>query len=176
MTIPNFITIARLVIVPMVIAMMLQGNWQTAFFLFVLAGISDGLDGFIARQFNMRSNLGAYLDPLADKALLVSIYVTLAIIGVLPPWFAVIVVFRDLAILAAVILSWVIERPVAIRPVMISKLNTAAQIGYAAALLAVKAFGLGFGMLDFPLMIVVALLTISSAAVYLSNWLRHMAG
>ena len=70
MTIPNLITIARLVIVPLVIVMIVQGDWQAAFFLFVLAGISDGVDGFIARRFDMRSEFGAYIDPLADKALL----------------------------------------------------------------------------------------------------------
>src|SRR3712207_5216865 len=102
--------------------------------------VSDGIDGFIARRFDMRSEFGAHIDPLADKALLVSIYVTLAIAGVLPSWLAIVVVSRDLMIVAAVLLSWVMARPVKIKPLMVSKLNTAAQIGLAALVLCTKAF------------------------------------
>src|SRR5688500_14493920 len=92
MTIPNLITIARLIMVPLVIVMIGQGQWMTAFVLFMAAGLSDAVDGFIAKRFDMRSELGAYLDPLADKALLMSIYVTLSVTGVLPGWLAVTVV------------------------------------------------------------------------------------
>src|SRR5215212_11581166 len=115
MTIPNLITIFRLILVPIVIVMIMKGRWLTAFVLFVTAGVSDGVDGFIARRYNMHSEFGAYIDPLADKALLVSIYVTLAIVGVLPSWLAIVVVSRDLMIVAAVVLSWVMARPVTIR-------------------------------------------------------------
>lgn len=176
MTIPNLITIARLLIVPIVIVAILQGQWSTAFVLFVVAGVSDGIDGFIARRFDMRSEFGAYIDPLADKALLVSIYVTLAVVGVLPAWLAVVVVFRDATIVAAVMLSWVMSRPVAIRPLMLSKLNTAAQIGFAALVLSTKAFGVGLAGLDDVLMLVLAALTVASAGAYLAGWMRHMAG
>ena len=110
--------------------------------IFVVAGISDGVDGYIAKRFNLRTELGAYLDPLADKALLVSIYVTLAISGVLPAAIAIIVVSRDLMILAAVVNSWLLNNPVAIRPVLVSKINTTAQIALAAFVLGAKAYGL----------------------------------
>src|SRR5215210_6171829 len=123
MTVPNLITIARLIMVPLVIVMIGQGRWMTAFVLFVAAGVSDGVDGYIAKRFDMRSELGAYLDPLADKALLVSIYVTLSVTGVLPGWLAVTVVSRDIMIVAAIIVSRLMERPVAIKPLFISKLN-----------------------------------------------------
>jgi cardiolipin synthase len=175
MTIPNLITIARLVIVPLVIVMIVQGDWQVAFFLFVLAGVSDGVDGFIARRFDMRSEFGAYLDPLADKALLVSIYVTLAVVGVLPGWLAIVVVSRDIMIVGAIIVSWLMQRPVEIKPLLVSKLNTGAQIGFAALVLAAKAFDLAIGSLGLAAMIAVAALTIASAAAYLALWLRHMA-
>src|SRR5918993_4627925 len=122
MTIPNIITIGRLIIVPFVVMMIGQGRWGIAFVLFVAAGISDAVDGFIARRFDMRSELGAYLDPLADKALLVSIYVTLSVTGVLPGWLAIMVVSRDIMIVAAIIVSRLMERPVAIKPLFISKL------------------------------------------------------
>ena len=132
MTLPNLITIGRLVLVPAVVVMINQGSWATAFALFVLAGISDAADGLIARRYGLRSELGAYLDPLADKALLVSIYVALAVQGVLPGWLAIVVVSRDAMIFAAIVVSWLMHRPVAIRPLLISKLNTAAQIAFAA--------------------------------------------
>src|ERR671920_1487112 len=139
MTIPNIITIGRLIIVPFVVMMIGQGRWGIAFVLFVVAGISDAVDGFIARRFDMRSEFGAYIDPLADKALLVSIYVTLSIVGIIPSWLAIVVVSRDLMIVAAVLLSWVMARPVEIKPKTISKINTFAQIGFAALVLSTNA-------------------------------------
>jgi cardiolipin synthase len=175
MTIPNLITIGRLIIVPLVIVMIMQERWPAAFTLFVVAGVSDGIDGFIARRFDMRSEFGAYIDPIADKALLVSIYVTLAVVGVLPGWLAIVVVSRDLMIVAAILLSWVMNRPVEIKPILVGKLNTAAQIGFAALVLATRAFGIELGGFDEFAMAGVAALTIASAGAYLAGWLRHMA-
>jgi cardiolipin synthase len=176
MTIPNLITIGRLIIVPVVIVMIMQGRWPAAFVLFVVAGISDAIDGFIARRFDMRSEFGAYIDPVADKALLVSIYVTLSIAGILPGWLAIVVVARDLMIVSAILLSWVMQRPVEIRPLLVSKLNTAAQIGFAALVLSTQTFGVDLAGFDDFAMLVVAALTIASAGAYLAGWLRHMAG
>jgi cardiolipin synthase len=175
MTIPNLITVGRLIIVPLVVVTILDGNWLLAFLLFALAGISDALDGFIAKRFDMASELGAYLDPLADKALIVSIYVTLAVVGALPVWLVALVVARDLMIVAAVLLSQMLARPVTIRPLLISKLNTAAQIGFAALMLATRAFGVDAGMATGIGLALVALLTAASMAAYLALWLRHMA-
>ncbi|MBX9876204.1 MAG: CDP-alcohol phosphatidyltransferase family protein, partial [Beijerinckiaceae bacterium] len=79
MTLPNLITVARLLMVPLAIMMILDGRWMPAFLVFALAGLSDAVDGYLARRFAMASDLGAYLDPIADKALIVSIYVTLAL-------------------------------------------------------------------------------------------------
>ena len=174
MTIPNLLTIGRLVIVPLVIVMIGQERWMVAFVLFVVAGVSDGVDGFIARRFDMRSELGAYIDPLADKALLVSIYVTLAVVGVLPDWLAIVVVSRDVMIVSAIIVSRLMERPVEIKPLLVSKLNTATQIAFAALVLCVQAFGVGFGLMH-AAMWLVAILTIVSAGAYLARWMRHMA-
>lgn len=177
MTIPNLITIARLVIVPFLIVMIMQGRWETAFVLFVLAGLSDAADGFIARHFNMRSEFGAYLDPIADKALLVSIYVTLAVTGTIPGWVAIAVVSRDAMIVGAVLLSWVMHRPVAIKPIWVSKLNTGAQIAFAAFVLGASAFGIEVSdPVRTAMMGVVAALTVASAGAYLGGWLRHMTG
>jgi cardiolipin synthase len=175
MTIPNLITIFRLIIVPLVIVMIAQGRWATAFALFVVAGVSDAVDGFIARRFDMRSRLGSYIDPLADKALLVSIYVTLSVVGVLPGWLAIVVVSRDVMILAAILLSWGMGKPVEIRPLTVSKINTAVQIAFAALVLSTNAFGIDAAAVEDIAMATVAAFTVVSAAAYLALWLRHMA-
>ena len=142
---------------------------------FAVAGLSDAIDGFIARRFDMRSEFGAYLDALADKALLVSIYITLSVTGVLPGWLAILVVSRDLMIISAIMVSRLMERPLAIKPMFVSKLNTGAQIVFAALVLGTKAFTLDVPTLYFAGMILVAALTIVSAAAYLARWMRHMA-
>lgn len=175
MTIPNAITIIRLFLVPLVILMIVHGRMQAAFVLFLTAGISDAVDGFIARRFDMKSALGAYLDPLADKALIVSIYVTLAITGVIMPWLALLVVARDIMIVSAVVISWIMEKPVEIAPILVSKLNTGAQIGFAALVLGAIGFGYhSEGALDVA-QLVVAALTMGSMAAYLALWFKHMA-
>lgn len=175
MTIPNLITIMRLVLVPIVIVMIGEERWQAAFGLFVVAGVSDAADGIIARRFDMRTEFGAYIDPLADKALLVSIYVTLSVIAILPVWLAVTVVSRDLMILAAILVSRLMDHPVAIKPLFVSKLNTAAQIVFAAVILGMKAFRVEVGEVLNWGMGLVAALTVLSAAAYLARWLRHMS-
>ena len=116
--VPNLITLARMLMTPLAISMIVSQRFMAAFMIFLLAGVSDAIDGFIARHFNLRTELGAYLDPLADKALLISIYVSLAIYAGLPAWLAIAVVSRDVMILVAVIVSWLMDKPVEIRPGM----------------------------------------------------------
>ncbi|BCB19976.1 CDP-alcohol phosphatidyltransferase family protein [Bosea sp. ANAM02] len=176
MTIPNLITIGRVFLVPLVIVMIAGANWQAAFILFVVAGISDAVDGFLAKRCGMASELGAWLDPVADKALIVSIYITLAVVGAIPVWLVALVVARDLMIVAAVILSWLLDKPLTIAPIVVSKLNTAAQIGFAALALGSRAFGIELGSLALACELLVALLTVASMTAYLAFWLRHMAG
>ncbi len=176
MTIPNLITVFRLVLVPVVILMILQEEWGWALALFVIAGISDGLDGFVARRFDMRSALGAVIDPLADKALLVTIYVTLAIVEVIPAWLAIAVVSRDIMIVMAFMVSSVMARPMAVKPLFIGKVNTGLQIVLAALVLGGLTFGLDLDRLDGFLAILIVALTILTAGLYLARWLKHMAG
>ncbi len=176
MTIPNLITIARLFLVPLVIVMIVNARWEAAFIVFVVAGVSDAVDGFLARRCGMASELGAWLDPLADKALIVSIYITLTIVGAIPIWLVVLVAARDIMIVAAVLLSWLLARPLTIAPFAVSKLNTAAQIAFAALALGSRAFGVDPGQAGAVGELVVAVLTLGSMAAYLAFWLRHMAG
>lgn len=174
MTIPNIITVFRLVLVPLVILAILQGAWGAAFAMFVIAGVSDGVDGYIARRFDMRSEFGAMIDPLADKALLISLFVTLAVVGEIPTWIAVLVVFRDAMILMAFVVAGQLTRPMEVRPLTISKVNTALQIGYVALVLGLLAFGITAPLIVMLTMWAVAALTVITAGAYLVIWLRHM--
>ena len=175
MTLPNLITIARLLLVPLVVVAINSGQWGVAFVVFAAAGVSDAVDGFLARRLNMRSELGAYLDALADKALLVAIYISLSVAGVLPGWVAILVVSRDLMIVSAIILSWLLDKPVEIKPLVVSKMNTAAQIAFAGLVLAANAFAIKLGIIETIGLGVVAVLTLVSCGAYLTPWLRHMA-
>jgi cardiolipin synthase (CMP-forming) len=173
--VPNLITLARMVLTPLAVSMIVSQRSMAAFLIFVLAGVSDAVDGFIARRFDLRSELGAYLDPLADKALLTSIYVTLAIYGELPAWLAIAVVSRDVMILFAVMVSWLMDKPVEIRPVWVSKLNTAAQIALAGFALGARAYGVDPLPVQGWLEWTVAVTTVASGGVYIAQWLGHMS-
>lgn len=176
LTIPNVITIMRFLLVPAVIWALLSGEMAWAFALFLIAGISDGVDGFIARHFNQQSKLGAYLDPVADKLLLVCVFVVLGLMGELPLWLVVLAVSRDALIIVAVMLSTVMGHPVTVKPLFVSKANTAVQIILAAVALADLAFVLDLATVRGVLVLVSGLLTVASAAAYLVAWLSHMAG
>ena len=172
---PNMITVGRLMLVPATVALIAAGRWLEAFAAFTIAGLSDAIDGFLARRFNLRTELGAYLDPLADKALLVSVYVVLAIDGALPSTLVILVVSRDVMIIGAVVVSWVLDRPVEIKPLLVSKMNTAAQIMLACGVLGARALGLPLDGWAPALQWAVAALTLASMAAYLAQWLRHMS-
>jgi cardiolipin synthase (CMP-forming) len=175
LNIANLLTVLRFCLVPIVIVSIINREWGIALVIFVTAGVTDAVDGFIARHFDMRTELGAYLDPLADKALLVSIYITLAAIGVIPVWIAVLVVSRDIMIVGAVIISWIMDNPVEINPLKLSKANTLAQITFAAMILSMFAFDRPMPILELGGLAVVAALTLASMAAYLATWFRHMA-
>lgn len=175
MTVPNFITLLRFLMVPAVVYALLLGEMMPAFIIFVVAGISDGVDGFVARHYNQQSELGAYLDPIADKLLLVTVFIMLAILDFLPQWLVVLVVSRDILIIMAVLLSSVMAQPVDMNPIFVSKANTALQFALVSVVLAELAFDTGFGELRVILIYVVAALTVLSAAAYLRLWVDHMA-
>lgn len=176
MTIPNIITIIRFLLVPAIVFCLMTDAVGWALAGFVVAGVSDGVDGFIARQFNQRSELGAYLDPLADKLLLVSVFVVLGYMGELPLWLVIAAVSRDALIVGGVMLSTIMGNPVPVQPLFISKANTAVQIVLAILVLAQLAFSIEGEGLRFTLVIVSGVLTAGSAGAYLVGWMRHMSG
>ncbi|MEE8444610.1 MAG: CDP-alcohol phosphatidyltransferase family protein [Alphaproteobacteria bacterium] len=176
MNLPNLISLARLLSVPVAVWLILEGRMSLAFWLFVAAGISDAVDGFIAKHFDARSTLGSYLDPLADKALLVSVYVTLGHEGYMEIWLVILVVSRDVMIIGGAILSLLLMDSFRIGPSTISKINTAAQIGLAALILAKQGLGLDDHGTVMVLTLGVAATTVSSGTGYLISWFRQTAG
>ena len=172
MNVPNLITLGRLLLVPVVIWFILSDRMLGAFILFLLAGISDAVDGFIAKRFNAETWLGQYLDPLADKALLISIFVTLGLESELPSWLVILVVTRDLLILGGALFSYVLNLTVMVMPSRLSKLNTLLQIVLAASVLARLGLGLDLAEVVIGLIIAVALTTVLSGADYLIEWTR----
>ncbi len=172
---PNLVTTGRILLVPIMVWAIMSGQMLIAFWLFVIAAISDAADGFLAKRLGATSEFGAYLDPLADKAMLVSIYVTLGIAELLPVWVVIAVVSRDIMIVGAVVVAWLVEKPLTIRPFLISKLNTTAQILLAGLVLAANGFRFDPGPGLTLALIAVGALTCLSAAAYLAAWTRHMA-
>ena len=165
LTAPNIVTFARLCAVPLAFWLVLEHRLDQAFFLFVAAGLSDAVDGWLARRYGGNA-IGALLDPVADKALLVTMYVTLAAVDALPPWLAILVVFRDLVIVGGVLILGVLGHPVVIRPLYISKLNTMFQIMLVAAILLKAGFGLSMPWVCEAMIWVVAATTLASGGAY----------
>ena len=171
----NLVTVGRLLMVVPLVWLIVTERLQGAFWLFVAAGASDVVDGYIAKTFNARTDLGAYLDPLADKVLLNGIYLALALVDWLPAWLVVMVISRDLLIVTGVI--WIRRRNSVFRatPLVVGKINTFAQI-----LLAACAIAHAGGWIDLAgevgtLIVVVALTTLLSGAGYLVQAARATA-
>jgi cardiolipin synthase len=162
---PNAITLARLCAVPAAVWLVLHDDFPAAFWLFVAAGASDAVDGWLARRYGPTA-VGTVLDPVADKLLLVSMYVTLAAVRELPDWLAILVVFRDLLIVGGVLVLGLSGQKVAIHPLLVSKLNTVLQIVLVALVLAMAATGWKWPVITEALSWVVAASTFASGAAY----------
>jgi cardiolipin synthase len=159
---------ARLLAVPVVVWLILADRMAAAFWIFIAAGMSDAIDGYLAKRLDARSVLGSYLDPLADKLLLIAIYLLLGREGHIPAWLVVLVIARDAALLAGSLLVVRSDRTTAMRPLLISKLNTSLQILLAGLVMARLGLGwpdIGFG-LD-VLVYAVAVTTFASGSAYL---------
>jgi cardiolipin synthase len=173
-TIPNAISLARLAMLPFIVAAVLQGAWMTGLILFLIAGLSDGVDGFIARYFHQSSRLGAYLDPLSDKALTIAVFWAFAAAGIVPVWLLVLIVARDIAIVAGAAVLTVRGAASTIRALPISKINTAVLIVLAGWLLAANAFQWSIPTVNYVLIALVVSLTAVSAAAYVRLLLRGL--
>jgi len=125
---PNTITVIRILLVPLLVIYLQKHLFTHSLIVFSVAAISDGLDGTVARFFNQRTSLGAYLDPIADKMLLISAFITLSIQGIIPFWLSVVVISRDILILTGVLICAIADIKVKIQPSIISKFTTVAQL------------------------------------------------
>ena len=175
LNLPNLISLARLLLVPLEIWLILVGRYGLAFWVLVAAGISDALDGFIAKRFDRRTRLGALLDPVADKAMLVSVYITLGAAHQLWTSLVILVVFRDVMIVGGFLLIQLFAVPKHYEPLYISKLNTGVQIMLVGFVLARLGLGAAAGQIDLVLSLIVGATTVVSGLSYLVRWARLLA-
>lgn len=175
MTLPNWLSLARLLAVPFVWWAIAAEAYGTALALFLIAALTDAADGYLARRLGQQSVLGSYVDPLADKALLVVAFVALAVQGLIPLWLAILAVGRDAVILIVVGASRLWTVPVALRPLWVSKANTVAQMVLVLLVLFLNAAGLAAPLLVSMLVGLVAVLTVVSAIGYVSVMLGRPA-
>jgi len=171
--IPNLISILRILLVPPVVLLLWEGHYGWALVLFLIAGVSDGIDGYLARHYHWTSHLGAILDPFADKLLMVSTYLMLGWLGDLAGWLVGLVIWRDVVIVAGTLLYRWRVGPVAFEPLVISKINTFCQIALAVVSL-LRISGLeSLVWLEELLVVVVSVTTLTSCLAYVFIWSRR---
>ena len=166
MNIPNCLTVSRILLIPILVIFLLEGKVSYAFWVFVVAGITDALDGFLARALKQKTDFGAFIDPIADKLLLITSFITLAALDLLPDWICVLVVSRDVIILGGIGILMRYKRPVPIQPSLISKVTTFLQLVTVVFQLG-QEYLVGYLFLNEPIIYVTALFTIISGGHYL---------
>jgi cardiolipin synthase len=174
MNLPNLISLARLLCVPFIISLILSHQLYLALILFTIAGVSDALDGFLARVFKSRTTLGAYLDPIADKVLIFGVYAALGKIGLIETWVMLLVIFRDIIIVGGILFLIVVNLSIEMKPNMMSKLNTVVQLVYAIFILSQADSLFGISFLNQYLGYIVAITTMISGIIYVRLWFRYI--
>lgn len=175
MNLPNLITLARLLMVPLIVWLILLHEEILAFSAFLIASVSDALDGFLARILKERTTLGAYLDPIADKALLVGVYAALGHEHFIPLWVVILVIFRDVLIIGGIILLSMLSKTYKMNPHYISKFNTTIQLIYVIFILMPLPSFLYEHIVNTTLAWAVGITTILSGAVYVKMGLHILA-
>ena len=173
MNIPNLITILRILFIPVFIILILYNHYPWGLAVFSLAVLSDGLDGFIARYFNQRTVLGSYLDPMADKLLLIAGFVTLSFLQIIPVWSTIVVVSRDLILIFGALIFYMIQGHFEIMPSWLGKSTTVLQMGYVFTALFLLVFERGNDVL-LPLLIVAMTLTVVSGLHYIYRGVQSL--
>jgi len=173
--IPNFLTLLRIVMVPVIVVLLSSQQYAQALLIFTVAGITDGLDGWFAKTFDLQSDFGAMLDPIADKLLLVSTYTTLAVLGDIPFWLLVLVVFRDFIIVGGYWLLVALGHKLEVQPSLISKLNTFFQILLVVLVLVHQSGWLELHQLISVTLWVVVATTVLSGAGYLLEGMKQIS-
>ena len=170
LNLPNLISFARLLSVPLTVWLIFYEIHLAAFWVFVVASISDAADGFIAKKFQLQTELGRYLDPLADKALLVSVFITLGHVGLMYAWLVILVVFRDVLIICGAVLSHLRDQKLSMRPKLVSKINTTVQFILVATVMFMSGEGISNALITDMLAYLVATTTLLSGAAYVISW------
>jgi len=173
MNIPNAITLVRVVLIPFFVDLMIYGYHGPALAVFVVACLTDALDGLVARLTNTRTELGAFLDPMADKLLIVASFVTLAILSRIPIWLVIIVVSRDIILVMGSLVIYITGHRLTVRPSLIGKATTVLQFAVVTVTLVLVAYNVGHGYLDW-LYWVTAAATIVSGFHYVTQGMRIM--
>ena len=173
--VPNILSALRLVAAPVAAYLILHNIAVAALCVFVFAGLSDALDGFLAKRFALASRFGAWLDPAADKLLMLASYVTLTMVGAVPLWLTALVIGRDVAIVAGVGLARLMEAPLRITPLMIGKASTVVQVLFVTLVLLELAAHLNLQQAIRVGTLAVAAFTILSFFSYAYVWLQAIA-
>jgi cardiolipin synthase (CMP-forming) len=171
--IPNLICLVRIALIVPLLQAMVAGQHVLILVLFAIAAVSDGLDGYLAKRFNWTSDLGRILDPMADKLLLVSVFITAAWLDIAPWWVAAVAVARDLIIAFGALFFRMWFGPLRGRPTVVSKINTGAQILYLLAVILASAVGFPPREVLAALAVVVVATTLASGADYVARFLRR---
>ena len=167
---PNLLTLLRIAACPVLVLLLHDRSYDVAIALFLAAGITDGLDGYIAKRYNCVSNLGVILDPIADKLLIASAYIMLAVLGGIPFWLLIVVMFRDLVIVVGYLVLMVMGNDIPMKPTYTSKLNTFLQISLVIAVLIGMADWLHLPWVEHALVVGVLVTTVTSGCQYVWAW------
>lgn len=169
--IPNFLSMLRIVSIPLLIILLSYDEHAGAFTVFICAALSDGLDGFIARRFKQKTKVGAYLDPIADKLLLNSSFIAFALMGLIPKWLTILVVSRDVIISMGILILQLVSVQIAIKPSILSKCTTVFQLATIGSRLLLDILGRHFDALPY-LYWATGILTVASGLQYIVLGLR----
>lgn len=170
--IPNAISLMRIFLIAPIILLFVYGEFGWALGLFVIASLSDGLDGYIAKKYDWNTRLGAFLDPAGDKLLVAWSFGTLAFLGQVPVWLAVIVISRDVLIVAGSFMYHYLVRRLEGDPTVISKLNTGLEFAFLIAVMSKAGFGWPDDITITVLGAAVLVTVVISGFDYVSNWIR----
>lgn len=169
---PNILSALRLVAAPIAAWLILHGIDFPALCVFGLAGLSDAADGYLAKKFGLASRFGAWLDPAADKLLMLASFVSLTIVQAVPIWVTALVIGRDIAIIIGVLLARLLDLPLKVAPLMVGKVSTVVQVLYIALVLLILTLNASWPMVELAGEVAVALLTVLSFVAYGLVWLR----
>lgn len=173
--IPNLLTGLRLACAPVTAILLLDHAYPAALCVFVFAGLTDAADGFLAKRYGLDTRVGAWLDPVADKLLMLASFLALTFVGAAPSWLTVLVLARDAAIVLAVLLAKSMGWPLRMQPQLLGKITTAVQVGYVGLMLLMLAGEIHWPQLSYYAAVLTAVFTLASWLSYGQVFVRAIA-